>query len=133
MIAETHTLSSTGVSKILKRRVFTKLGLILALFVGVGVSTLLITLDGSLVTTLPKWFDTNHWLTTGFRVGFFLAAIITYYSVRNHSIQGTKPPETSAEQVKLKARVRQLLLWFAGFELLFGQALLPRVLEFVFA
>lgn len=133
MIAETHTLSSTGESKILKRRVFTKLGLLLALFVGVGVSTVLLVEDDSFVTSLPEWFDTNHWLTSVIRVGVFLVAITTFYLVRLHSIDSNKHADTSKKRAQLKVRIRQLVLWFAGFELLFGQALLPRILEFFFA
>lgn len=132
MTAEIHTHSSTVVSKILNRRAYTKLGLFVTLFVGVGVSTLLISLDGSFVASLPRWFDTYHWLTSVIRVGLFLAALTVFYWVRLHSIQSQNRAETLTERTQLKARIQQLVLWFAGFELLFGQALLARILEFLF-
>lgn len=132
MIAETRIRSSTGESKILKQRAFTKLGLLLALFVGVGVATLLIIRDGSFVASLPAWFDTNHWLISAIRVGVFLTAISTFYLVRLHSIQSKNRADSVAERVRLKVRIQQLFLWFVSFELLFGQALLPRLLEFFF-
>lgn len=122
-----------GVSKILKRRAFTKLGLLFALFVGVGVSTLLVIVDGNFVKSWPEWLATNHWFMSVVRVGLFIAAITTFYLVRSHSILRNDCSVATAERTQLNARVRHLLLWFVSFEILFGQALLPRTLEFFFS
>lgn len=120
-------------SKVLKRRAFTKLGLIIALCAGVTVSILLATTDGTAIVFWPNWFAANHWLTTFVRVGLFSTAIATFYSIHKHRFQSSKHAETTAHKAKLHARVRQLMLWFVSIELLFGQALLPRVLEFFFS
>ncbi|MYD44904.1 MAG: hypothetical protein F4W92_00915 [Gammaproteobacteria bacterium] len=116
-------------SKILNRRAFTKLGLLVALVAGVAVSILLVTVNGTAVVSWPDWFAANHWLTTVARVGLFGVAIATFYSVLRHTIQKSENDGTNAQQAQLHVRIRQLILWFLSIELLFGQALLPSILE----
>lgn len=120
-------------SKVLKRRAFTKLGLLIALFVGVAVSILLVTVDGTAVDSWPNWLVVNHWLTTLVRVGLFVVVFVVFYSVRKRAIHNSEQTGSAAKKARLHARVRQLLLWFFIVELLFGQALLPRVLEVFFS
>lgn len=120
-------------SKVLKRRAFTKLGLLIAFFVGVAVSILLVAADGTAVVSWPNWLVANHWLTTFVRVGLFAVVIVVFCSVRKRAIHNSEQTGIAAKQVQLHARVRQLLLWFFIVELLFGQALLPRVLEVFFS
>ncbi len=120
-------------SKALKRRAFTKLGLLIALFAGIAVSILLLTVDGNAIVSWPNWFAANHWLTTFVRVGLFGVATATFYSVRRNTIQNSKNSGATAKQGQLNARIRQFVMWFVSIELLFGQALLPRVLEFLFS
>ncbi|MXZ55255.1 MAG: hypothetical protein F4227_00020 [Gammaproteobacteria bacterium] len=120
-------------SKALKQRAFTKLGLLIALCAGVAVSILLSTTDGTAIVSWPNWFATNHWLTTVVRVGLFLVAIAVFYSIHKQKKQSSEHKGIPAKQAQLHARVRQLLLWFVSIELLFGQALLPRFLEYLFS
>lgn len=120
-------------SKVLKRRAFTKIGLLIALCAGVTVSILLSTADGAALVSWPNWFGANHWLTSFVRVGLFALALGTFYTISKKRIRCSDHAETTVRKAELHARVRQLLLWFASIELLFGQALLPRVLEFFFS
>ncbi len=117
-------------SKALKRRAFTKLGLLIALCAGVTVSILLSTTDGAAIVSWPNWFAKNHWLTTIVRVGLFLVAIVVFYSIRKRKDLSSEHQGIPTKQAQLHSRVCQLLLWFVSIELLFGQALLPSMLEF---
>ena len=119
--------------KVLKRRAFTKLGLLVALLAGVVVSVLLATVDGNLVEAWPNWIEPHHWLMTVVRIGIFLVALTAFYAIRKQTIQSSENVGIPENLATLHTRVRQLLLWFVCVELLFGQSLLPRVLELFFS
>ncbi|MXZ44874.1 MAG: hypothetical protein F4Z01_07870 [Gammaproteobacteria bacterium] len=106
--------------------------MLIALLVGVGVSIGLVAIDGSFLNFWQKWSVSNHWFVSIARVGLYGCAISTFYLVRRHKIQYKESSVALNERALLRARIGQLILWFACFEILFGQAVLPRILELLF-
>lgn len=92
----------------------------------------MIAFDGSFLNFWQKWSVSNHWFMSIVRVGLFVCAISTYYLVRRHAIQIKEASVAVNERALLRDRMGQLVLWFAGFELFIGQAVLARILELVF-